>query len=122
MCSKCAEKLENDFVIVRKYLQKHAGAGIKEIEEDTGVDEQNIIQFMREGRFIAEGVSGILKCDNCGISIKEGRYCEQCLYDINRTLQSVMPVTEASRVKQNTRSIKRTMYSREKPGQMGNNK
>ncbi len=113
ICSKCIEKMEQDFVIVRKYVQKHAGAGIKEIEENTGVDEQTIIQFMREGRLVSESVANILKCDNCGSSIKEGRYCEKCLYEINCKLQSVMPVPEARRVQQDTRNFRKTMHSRE---------
>ncbi len=112
ICSKCIEKMEKDFVIVRRYLEKHTGAGIREIEENTGVNEQTVMQFMREGRLTAEGISNVLKCDICGSSIKEGRYCEKCLYDISCKLQSVMPVPEVSNVQQNTRNARGTMYSK----------
>ncbi len=122
ICSKCIEKMEKDFVIVRRYLQKHAGSGIREIEENTGVDEQTIIQFMREGRLVGEGTVNLLKCDNCGSSIKEGRYCEKCLYEISCKLRSVMPSPEVSSVEQNNRTVRGAMYSRENLGPMGKNK
>lgn len=112
ICSKCIEKMEKDFGVVRRYLQKHSGAGIREIEENTGVDEQCIIQFIREGRLAAEGMANVLKCDICGQSIKEGRYCDRCRHDINCQLQSVMPVPEVSSVKQNSKEIRGTMYSK----------
>ncbi|KUG02335.1 flagellar protein [hydrocarbon metagenome] len=122
ICSKCIEKMEKDFILVRRYLQKHAGAGIREIEENTGVEEQTIIQFMREGRLVAESSSNLLNCENCGSSIKEGRYCEKCLYDISCELQSVLPAPEVNRGQQSSSSLRGAMYSRDKLGPMGKNK
>jgi len=112
LCSKCLDKAEDDFVLVRRYLQKHAGAGIKEIEENTGVDEQIIMKFMREGRLASESSADLLKCENCGCSIAKGRYCEKCLYDLTYGLKAVLPVPPAKKDNDISRRIRGTMYTR----------
>ncbi len=94
LCSKCAEKVENDFSLVRKYLRAHPGASIHQVKEATGVDEKYILEFIRDGRVVAEGIGTVLNCERCGAAISEGRYCDRCLFDLNSELNSVLPSKE----------------------------
>lgn len=91
LCSKCMEKVEDDYSLVRKYIRAHPGAGIFQVKEATGVDEKYILEFMREGRIVAEELGAVLNCERCGTAISEGRYCERCLFDLNSEFKSVLP-------------------------------
>jgi len=114
ICRKCVEKQETDFSLVRKFLQVHSGVDIMEVAKGTGVDEKTIMQFMREGRLSAKGVPNVLKCDNCGSSISEGRYCEKCLLKLNQELQSVLPDKKTNAAAANINTMPGRMYSQKK--------
>ena len=84
-CSKCLEKEDENFQIVRAFLRGKTNATVEEIHEGTGVDRSAIIKFLREGRLVSDKVTGeILSCEVCGRPVRCGRLCEACL----RTLES----------------------------------
>src|SRR5574344_1039234 len=87
LCPACKSKLEDKFVEVKKYIDENKSAQIQDIAENNDVTVQQIKQWIREERlvFTDESVVGI-ECENCGATIKTGRYCEKCNKDLANNL------------------------------------
>ena len=92
ICPRCLDKEEEEFKIVRNYIRGHSGATIVETSEATGVDEQTILRFLREGRLISRGLqaSVTLECQRCGRQIAEGSYCGTCREELERQLKQTL--------------------------------
>ena len=75
--------------MVRKYVRKHSGASVIEVAEATGVREEKILQFLREGRLISKGLraSVVFNCERCGIRIESGRFCRACAEELDSGLR-----------------------------------
>lgn len=95
LCRKCMEQGDEEFAIVRKYVRDHAGADVIEVSENTGVKEEKILQFLREGRLISKGFVGSLKCERCDAKINAGKFCARCLHELGNEIKNVLPVQEA---------------------------
>lgn len=78
-CGECHTSEFDDYGKVRSYLEKHRGANVTEISDETGVSHKSIRDMVKENRFeVIEGRNGYLKCEACGASIKSGRLCHNC--------------------------------------------
>lgn len=78
LCPACLKKEEEFFKEVERFLKEHRGATISEISEATGVPEEKIIFFLREGRLITSSSNLVLECERCGKPIRIGRFCDAC--------------------------------------------
>ncbi|MGN0326621.1 MAG: flagellar protein [Lachnospiraceae bacterium] len=79
ICGKCREQAEEQFQVVKKYIEEHKTATIPQIVEDCQVDQKLIHQWIREERLSFADDSPIkIKCEICGATISTGRYCEKC--------------------------------------------
>lgn len=115
-CNKCLEKEDSDYALVRKYVRDNPGAGVFEVAEATGIDEEKILQFLKDGRLQSSGYVEVFYCDRCGKRISEGKYCEQCLNEMNKALRSVL--SAESKAKDNPGSDRGMHYKqseRKKP-------
>ncbi len=90
ICNKCLEKEEEEYNIVRKYVRDHPGASIIEVSEATDIEEEKILQFVRDGRLKSKGFTGVLACERCGKSISSGRFCEDCMQQREKEIQGVL--------------------------------
>ncbi len=78
--------------MVRDYLYAHPSAGIRELSEETEVDEAAILHMVRTGRLeFAEGVDTGLHCSSCGRTIMRGTMCQSCAAKMSQTLSSALP-------------------------------
>ena len=75
ICSRCLDQEEEQYAIVRKYVRDHPGATVFEVAEETGVEEEIILQFLRDGRLQSRGFAEVLECQRCGKIISSGKYC-----------------------------------------------
>lgn len=92
VCLGCLVKDEEDYLKVREYIETHSKPTVMEISQETGVDSSTINRFLREGRLAAEGIAinnGFLKCELCGASIKQGRYCDKCAKRMQKEIRGV---------------------------------
>lgn len=81
ICQKCFEEEEKDYETVYRFLMKRKNrqATIMEIVEETGVDEDLIIKFIREKRLRTTQFPNLsYPCDRCGDPINDGRICDSC--------------------------------------------
>lgn len=90
ICPKCAREDEELFKIVKEYLYDHPGANIMEVSEETGVEEDRILRYLRQGKLEISGEGGslILDCERCGKAIRTGRFCDACAHEIEVELKS----------------------------------
>jgi flagellar operon protein (TIGR03826 family) len=111
LCPACVAEEEKDFDVVRKYLYAHPKANIVEVAEQTTVSEETILNFLKEGRLKAQGMSTMLSCKLCGAPIGMGDYCESCLNSLNQKFSSPKSSAQA---RKDTSKNSRTMFTREK--------
>lgn len=80
LCPVCRNDEEEDFQKVKDYLWDNPHATIEKVHEETGVERETIIKFIKDNRLIAEGIEldFLLECERCGAPISHGRYCEKC--------------------------------------------
>ena len=79
LCPVCIKEAEEEFQKVRIHLRDHPNMSIVELAEETEVDEEKIIQWIREGRIEAKGLKDFpLRCSQCGVPISSGSHCEKC--------------------------------------------
>ncbi|HWP95338.1 MAG TPA: TIGR03826 family flagellar region protein [Syntrophomonadaceae bacterium] len=96
LCSKCLENEDTDYGVVRRYVRDNPGAGVFQVAEATGVEEEKILQFLKDGRLQSKGFVEITNCERCGKRISEGKFCEQCRGEINQALRSVLPSSSST--------------------------
>lgn len=90
ICPRCKRNDEENFKVVREYIYENEEATITEVAEETGVDEDKILRYLREGRLeiIGDNSALILECERCGKGIKTGRFCDECAKELEKELKS----------------------------------
>jgi len=96
LCSKCYNEREEKFEKVKIYLRIVPGARISEIEKETGVEGETILEFLKEGRLalLHPDPSIDLRCKECGEPITTGLYCEECR---RKTVEALKGVSRKGR-------------------------
>jgi len=84
LCAVCREEEEDDYTKVKNFLWDNPHATIEEVHEETEVERDTIIKFIKDGRLIADGleIEYTLKCERCGAPISEGRFCNKCKQEL----------------------------------------
>jgi flagellar operon protein (TIGR03826 family) len=90
LCSKCLEQEEKDYTIVRRYVRDHSGASVFEVADATGIEEEKILQFLRDGRLQSKGFANIIECERCGTRISSGRFCDSCLGQLDKEIRGII--------------------------------
>lgn len=90
VCSRCLEKEEEEYLVVRRYVRDHPGATVFEVAEETGIEEEKILQFLRDGRLHSKGFAELLECERCGKRINSGKYCAECLGELDKQIRGVI--------------------------------
>lgn len=89
LCANCRKDLEEKFKETRTYIKRNPKAVVAEVSEACDVDVKQIKQWVREERlsFSEESAIGI-ECENCGTSIKTGRFCANCKSTMSNDLKN----------------------------------
>lgn len=83
LCNTCKQELESRFQEVKKYIQENPRSDIRMVSEACDVDPMQIRQWIREERLCFTDDSPIgIACERCGATIKTGRFCETCKYEM----------------------------------------
>lgn len=78
VCPRCVQKEEEDFALVSRYLETHRSTK-KETAKNTGVPEEYLTKWAREGRLVFSSGIEDFRCEICGKPIRTGRICEDCM-------------------------------------------
>lgn len=89
ICDHCRREEEKLFQIVYEYIRKRQNreASIAQIHEATGVEEDTIMRFVKEGRLRSTQFPNLgYRCERCGAIIQKGKLCNDCLGNIKSDL------------------------------------
>lgn len=90
ICQDCYRYEEEAFQKVNAFLRvrKNREATVLEIVEATGVEEELITKFVREGRLRPSEFPKLsYPCERCHVPIRNGRYCQDCVEELQRDLE-----------------------------------
>ena len=114
LCARCMNTDEEDFKVVREYVYDNPSCNIPEVAEQTGVSEEKILKFLRQGKLILKDeLSMVLDCERCGKPIKSGRYCDACTAEMQRDLRGAATKTAEHIQKSASSSNARGMYTKQ---------
>ncbi len=88
ICQACVDEMANLELVVVDYVRDHPKCKIPEIMQETGAPEILIRRLIDEGRFVQSGVNFSYPCKKCGKEIFSGQYCEDCLNEMQESLQN----------------------------------
>ena len=94
LCPACIQNLDSKYIVVRNYLDKNKSANLRQVADDTGVDQKSLLYLIREGRLSLRGENGEIICMKCGTPIQSGRYCEKCKGDLVHDLENTISAME----------------------------
>ncbi|WP_129597494.1 TIGR03826 family flagellar region protein [Anaerophilus nitritogenes] len=99
ICSRCQRNDEDDFKIVKEYIYENKGASLVEVSEETGVEEDKILRYLRQGRLeiVGDDATLFLECERCGTGIRTGRFCAKCAKELESELKSGFSRPQAPR-------------------------
>lgn len=78
-CPACVIELDQVFIKLREYIYENPDSTVIEVSENTGVDTEIIMEFLRDGKLELKEPSVLLECKSCGKAIKTGVMCKECL-------------------------------------------
>ena len=115
LCQKCAKELDDKFTDVKKYIYDHPGAGIQEVSEMMEVSIAQLKRWIREERleFTSQSMVG-LECENCGVLVRTGRFCQPCKDKLANTLSSLYREPGKSKKGDNKESARMRFLSNNK--------
>lgn len=91
LCPDCQKIDEENYKKVRRYIAEHSGVAITEVSENTGISEEKILRYLKQGRFSTDGVTRVkFECELCGTAINGGRYCAACQERLTAGLKKVI--------------------------------
>jgi flagellar operon protein (TIGR03826 family) len=113
VCKKCTENEEDEYMIVRKYVRDHSGATVFEVAEETGVEEEKILRFLRDGRLESRGFNASLECERCGKKITSGRLCDACRSRLSSEFNQAIPQKKENSYTQSVRQGEKMFIKKE---------
>lgn len=79
VCRDCLAKEEEQYNVVKRYVDGHPGSGVQETSDETGVPVDVVVEFLRRGLLVTQsGPAGQLVCVVCKKPITKGKLCPKC--------------------------------------------
>lgn len=101
LCPVCKDELERSFLAVRDYIRDNPGSNLQEIGDETGVDVQQIRDWIKEGRLeLSKGSPISITCEKCGATILRGRYCDRCNQKLANNLNALVDESRKAKMPQ----------------------
>lgn len=89
VCPYCVAKDEEVFYEVKKYIRKNRNSKIVDVCNEFGVEEQQILKWVRQERLYFSKDSGVVfYCIKCNAPIQTGKYCQSCKTKLVSNVQS----------------------------------
>ena len=80
LCERCRDSEKEKYKKVKEFLWDNPNSSVNKVHQETGVEKELIIKFVKDGRLISDGLNldYQVHCERCGKTIESGKYCEQC--------------------------------------------
>lgn len=105
ICDSCFQEEEEMFDKVYSFIrkQKNRKATLLEVHEKTGVPEETIIAFIKQGRLrLAQFPNLTYPCESCGKPIQKGKLCKSCSDHIVKSIERLEQEEERKREEKKT--------------------
>lgn len=116
ICEECRKEEDKLFDKVYQFIRKRENrqATIVEVVEATGVPEETIMRFVKEGRLRTTQFPNLgYRCEKCGTMIQHGKLCKKC----TQTLQTELKKhEEEKRKREEAERRARTYYTKNSNG------
>ena len=113
MCRDCFIKEQEKELEVTNFVRDHPKSKIPEIVEATHVSEKFIKRMISEGRFQQVGVTLTYACEKCGAPIMDGKYCRECMAEMQKEIQNSQSKLAAKKEAAEAAARGHGMYSKE---------
>lgn len=92
LCPECQKKDDESFKVIREYISKNPGVSAIDVSRDTGISEQKVLRFLRQGRLSVGEIEKQFKleCELCGKFVTGGRYCPACQEKLTSGLKKIV--------------------------------
>lgn len=91
LCRDCYLEEEEHFRSVKTFINrsKNKTATLRDVVEETNVDSNKIVRWIKEGRLIVRHMENLTyDCESCQAPTKEGRLCSKCRTNFLDVLKS----------------------------------
>ncbi len=79
ICNKCRSSENEKIDLIKRYIDEHPDANLEELTKVSGMDQDEILHYVREGRLLSEDLTSLeITCEECGTRISTGRFCRKC--------------------------------------------
>ena len=100
ICPQCTKEMDEKFAEVKKFVRENPKVDINVLSSEMEVSIRQIKRWIREERLCFTDESPIgLNCENCGTTIKTGRYCKACKDKLTTRLQGATGAKEPAAAK-----------------------
>ena len=108
ICPACNSEVEKKFQRVKEYVQENKSVPLSKIAEDNEVTVSQIKRWVREERLIfSEDSMVTIECENCGKSIRTGRFCDRCKEELHSGFtESISPKIQPNQPKKKSNSAR----------------
>ncbi|WP_078555832.1 TIGR03826 family flagellar region protein [Bacillus alkalicellulosilyticus] len=113
VCNKCHKEVEEKYQSVYTFIRKKENrmATVPEVTFGTGVKEELIYRFIREGRIKVNNFPNLAyPCDSCGTMISEGRICNRCKTNIARDISLEQTEKEIQERNKQVENLRKQTY------------
>jgi methionyl-tRNA synthetase len=100
ICPACRDELEKKFLEVKKFIRENPNKNISEVSEEMDVSVQQLKTWVRQERLVfSEDSKVMIECEQCGASIRTGRFCDKCKKNLALGLEQLYPKETAANKK-----------------------
>ncbi|KAB2953641.1 hypothetical protein F9B85_03195 [Heliorestis acidaminivorans] len=115
LCPHCIREEEEHYEAVRTYLRKNPGANVIDVANETGVDEDTIVRYIKEGRLEATStLKATWPCDHCKEPIDKGNICLRCQDELASDLRKAAGTLKATEQEEYNKMRRERVFAVEK--------
>ncbi|MEX2461886.1 MAG: hypothetical protein WD469_11445 [Paenibacillaceae bacterium] len=101
ICQECKKTMENELSKCIEFIRRNRQTTMSQLIDQTGVDEQNIIKYIRDGKINIMDLPNLsYPCDLCESPIRKGNLCYKCRLKLNTDIDNMKRQEVKDREKQ----------------------
>jgi flagellar operon protein (TIGR03826 family) len=100
VCQDCKNEIEMELSKCTDFIRRNRQTTMAQLIENTGVEEQNITKYIRDGKINISDVPNLsFPCDLCQSPIRKGNLCYSCKVKLNTDIDKMNGQDEKDRLK-----------------------
>lgn len=97
ICPAC-KAVENEKIdLLKHFVDENPHATVEQLQGISGLTEEEIMGYIRDNRLIVESETLKVRCETCGATIIQGRFCRECRDKLAKSFSSAADPLKARR-------------------------